>query len=389
MSPWTNRIGRSGGVNSRAAASVRADASIATTSPSRPTAAARSRATSPAPAPASRSRWPGLGRRASRATARTRWISGCSAIARSTPKITSKMGSGSASMSLNAPGRRAAVVRHGPQPIGGRRYAERETAPHERASTPRVGGVTDPPLRQVFGRLLRRARLRQGRTLAEVAERARVSAQYLSEVERGRKEAVSEVLAAVCDALGSSCPTCWPRRAATSSPIAARRARPPGCELAGARAAASPVDAPPRRGAAACSPPDQLTRASAPPACGCVTTWSASPYATASSAEASGCGRCRRGSSPVGWPVCSAEDLLHLGADPGHLLGLDGQVGQRAAGLAGRLVQRHLGVPQHRPLARRAGREQHRRGRRRLAHAERGDVAAGRSASCRRSRSAR
>jgi transcriptional regulator with XRE-family HTH domain len=56
-------------------------------------------------------------------------------------------------------------------------------------------------LRDVFGLLLRRARLRQGRTLADVAQRARVSTQYLSEVERGRKEASSEVLAAICGAL--------------------------------------------------------------------------------------------------------------------------------------------------------------------------------------------
>ncbi|GIF77486.1 hypothetical protein Asi02nite_70040 [Asanoa siamensis] len=61
-------------------------------------------------------------------------------------------------------------------------------------------------LREVFGRLLRRARQRQGRTLAEVAREARVSAQYLSEVERGRKEPSSEVLAAVCGALGVDLP---------------------------------------------------------------------------------------------------------------------------------------------------------------------------------------
>jgi transcriptional regulator with XRE-family HTH domain len=67
--------------------------------------------------------------------------------------------------------------------------------------------VTDQPLlREVFGRLLRRVRLRQGRTLAEVAHDARVSAQYLSEVERGRKEPSSEVLAAVCGALGVELP---------------------------------------------------------------------------------------------------------------------------------------------------------------------------------------
>src|SRR5215471_13584053 len=58
-----------------------------------------------------------------------------------------------------------------------------------------------PLLRTVIGEVLRRTRLEQGRTLADVARAARVSMPYLSEVERGRKEASSEVLAAVCDAL--------------------------------------------------------------------------------------------------------------------------------------------------------------------------------------------
>jgi transcriptional regulator with XRE-family HTH domain len=53
----------------------------------------------------------------------------------------------------------------------------------------------------MLGRVLRRARLDQGRTLADVAADAKVSLPYLSELERGRKEASSEVLAAVCDAL--------------------------------------------------------------------------------------------------------------------------------------------------------------------------------------------
>ncbi|GAB3169763.1 transcriptional regulator with XRE-family HTH domain [Micromonospora palomenae] len=57
-------------------------------------------------------------------------------------------------------------------------------------------------LRRVIGGVLRRLRLRQGRTLREVAEAAGVSLPYLSEVERGRKEASSEVLAAICRALG-------------------------------------------------------------------------------------------------------------------------------------------------------------------------------------------
>jgi len=58
-----------------------------------------------------------------------------------------------------------------------------------------------PLLRTLVGRVLRRTRLEQRRTLAEVARDACVSVQYLSEVERGRKEPSSEVLAAVCASL--------------------------------------------------------------------------------------------------------------------------------------------------------------------------------------------
>jgi transcriptional regulator with XRE-family HTH domain len=61
---------------------------------------------------------------------------------------------------------------------------------------------TEPPLRVLVGAILRGHRERQGRTLRDVADDARVSVPYLSEVERGRKEASSEVLAAVCRALG-------------------------------------------------------------------------------------------------------------------------------------------------------------------------------------------
>ncbi|GIJ19406.1 helix-turn-helix domain-containing protein [Micromonospora lutea] len=57
-------------------------------------------------------------------------------------------------------------------------------------------------LRRVIGAVLRRKRQHQGRTLREVALAAGVSVPYLSEVERGRKEASSEVLAAICRALG-------------------------------------------------------------------------------------------------------------------------------------------------------------------------------------------
>lgn len=56
-------------------------------------------------------------------------------------------------------------------------------------------------LRQLLGDVLRRLRVRQGRTLREVSASARVSLGYLSEVERGRKEASSELLSAICAAL--------------------------------------------------------------------------------------------------------------------------------------------------------------------------------------------
>jgi transcriptional regulator with XRE-family HTH domain len=56
-------------------------------------------------------------------------------------------------------------------------------------------------LREAIGGSLRRARTDRRRTLRDVAGRARVSLGYLSEIERGRKEASSELLAAICDAL--------------------------------------------------------------------------------------------------------------------------------------------------------------------------------------------
>jgi transcriptional regulator with XRE-family HTH domain len=58
-----------------------------------------------------------------------------------------------------------------------------------------------PLARTMIGDVLRRTRRAQGRTLADVAEQAKVSLPYLSELERGLKEGSSEVLAAICDAL--------------------------------------------------------------------------------------------------------------------------------------------------------------------------------------------
>lgn len=56
-------------------------------------------------------------------------------------------------------------------------------------------------MREAIGSSLRQARTARRRTLREVSRRARVSLGYLSEVERGRKEASSELLASICDAL--------------------------------------------------------------------------------------------------------------------------------------------------------------------------------------------
>ncbi|MCF4137071.1 helix-turn-helix transcriptional regulator [Streptomyces sp. Tue 6430] len=82
----------------------------------------------------------------------------------------------------------------------------------ERPATARPAGrpptpgesLREPLWRDLVGDVLRRERRSQGRTLRDVADAARISMPYLSEVERGRKEASSEVLAAAARALGLS-----------------------------------------------------------------------------------------------------------------------------------------------------------------------------------------
>lgn len=71
--------------------------------------------------------------------------------------------------------------------------------PADRPPTP-----GEPLWRDLVGDVLRRERQAQERTLRDVADAARISMPYLSEVERGRKEASSEVLAAAARALGLS-----------------------------------------------------------------------------------------------------------------------------------------------------------------------------------------
>lgn len=63
--------------------------------------------------------------------------------------------------------------------------------------------VTMVLVRHEIGDVLRDLRLQQGKTLRQVASRASVALGYLSEVERGQKEASSEILASVADALGT------------------------------------------------------------------------------------------------------------------------------------------------------------------------------------------
>lgn len=69
------------------------------------------------------------------------------------------------------------------------------TLPHPDHTTGR------PLLREILGTVLRGLRGESGRTLRDVADAARVSPGYLSEIERGRKEASSELLASISDAL--------------------------------------------------------------------------------------------------------------------------------------------------------------------------------------------
>ncbi|WP_067657762.1 helix-turn-helix domain-containing protein [Nocardia harenae] len=68
------------------------------------------------------------------------------------------------------------------------------------------GGRTEaePLWREVLGERLRALRTERGERLVETAGRAGISPQYLSEVERGRKEPSSEMIAALAGALGTS-----------------------------------------------------------------------------------------------------------------------------------------------------------------------------------------
>ena len=92
---------------------------------------------------------------------------------------------------------RVVPLRRAPQPQAPQPQAPQE-APAQEAPAP------EPLWREVLGRRLRVLRQDQDETLAETAGRAGISPQYLSEIERGRKEPSSEMIAALAGALGTT-----------------------------------------------------------------------------------------------------------------------------------------------------------------------------------------
>ncbi|NYD36359.1 helix-turn-helix domain-containing protein [Actinomycetospora corticicola] len=94
-------------------------------------------------------------------------------------------------------------------------------------------------LREAIGGTIRRARTERRRTLRDVSRDARVSLGYLSEIERGRKEPSSELLAAICEALALPLPDLLDDVAATMRPAPAEARRP--ARLAERRLAVDPA----------------------------------------------------------------------------------------------------------------------------------------------------
>jgi DNA-binding XRE family transcriptional regulator len=82
-----------------------------------------------------------------------------------------------------------------------RREPQREPQPEP---SRRERQAQEPLWREVLGRQLRGLRQEQQETLSETAARAGISPQYLSEIERGRKEPSSEMIAALAGALGTT-----------------------------------------------------------------------------------------------------------------------------------------------------------------------------------------
>ena len=81
---------------------------------------------------------------------------------------------------------------------------DRPRSPEQQDRHDRPPGRPERLWRELLGRRLRHLRRSRHETLEAVAQRANVSLQYLSEVERGTKEPSSEVVAAICAALGTT-----------------------------------------------------------------------------------------------------------------------------------------------------------------------------------------
>ncbi|WP_204745607.1 helix-turn-helix domain-containing protein [Glycomyces paridis] len=79
-----------------------------------------------------------------------------------------------------------------------------ETFPPQHPAATARGGSREPLWRDALGERLRATRHEKGETLSETADRAGISPQYLSEIERGRKEPSSEMIAAVAGALDTT-----------------------------------------------------------------------------------------------------------------------------------------------------------------------------------------
>ncbi|MFI1222624.1 MULTISPECIES: helix-turn-helix domain-containing protein [unclassified Streptomyces] len=99
----------------------------------------------------------------------------------------------------------------------------------------------EPLWRDLVGEVLRRERRAQGRTLKDVAEAARISMPYLSEVERGLKEASSEVLAAAAQALGLSLADVLALAGERLVSLVAARSRPRSLGTAGGHRSVGPA----------------------------------------------------------------------------------------------------------------------------------------------------
>ena len=122
------------------------------------------------------------------------------------------------------------------EPQGQQPQREREPQPEPR---PQERQAQEPLWREVLGRRLRVLRQEQQETLSETAARAGISPQYLSEIERGRKEPSSEMIAALAGALGI---TLIDLTEQVAGDLRRQMSLAPRCEPRPARARARPGD---------------------------------------------------------------------------------------------------------------------------------------------------